>query len=54
MDDDSGGGLLDRLWQEIGGEGVEEGADVTQRTQYLHDVLFSKVGRDCTLEIYQH
>ena len=34
--DDDGGGTRYRLWQEIGGENVEEGADVTQCTQYLH------------------
>ena len=37
--DDDGGGLRDRLWQEIGGENVEEGADITQSTQYLHGVF---------------
>jgi len=51
--DDDGGGLRDRLWQEIGGENVEEGTNVTQRTQYLHGVHFSKVGRDGTRKIYE-
>jgi len=51
--DDDGGGLRDRLCQEIGEENVEEGADITQSAQYLHGVHFLKVGRDCTFENYE-
>ena len=51
--DDDGGGLRDRLWQEIGRENVEKGSEVTQSTQYLDGIHFLKVGRDCRFKIYE-
>jgi len=41
--DEDGGGLRYRLWQEIGGENVEEEADVTQNTQYLQGFHLNSV-----------
>ena len=41
-----------KWWYEIGGENVEEGVYVTQRTQYLHGVHLKNC-RDVARNIYK-